>query len=82
MKKGRTAFHVPRRWWLCSLNLSEQLIEHPKEAVVVRTPKDLGDECSTLDQKFNGEFEAHKYKFGLAVSVLNPSGTNVGSTVM
>ena len=73
---------VPRRRRFGRLNLCKQLTEYPNQAVVVSTPEDLGNECSTPDQKLDGEFETHEDKLGLTVSVLDPSGTDVWSTVM
>ena len=78
--QGRT--RLPRRGWFGCLDLGKQLTEHPNQVVVVGTPENLRNEGSALDQKLDCKFQAHKHELGLAVGVLNPSSTDIGSTVM
>ena len=81
--RGQTgSITVPRRRRFRRLNFGEQLTEHPNQAVVVSTPEDLGDECAAFYQKLDCKFETHQHELGLAVSVLDPSGSNVWGAVM
>jgi hypothetical protein len=58
------------------------LIEHPEEIIVICATENFGDKDATFDQEFDGKFETHQYEFGLAKGILNPSRSNVGSTIV
>lgn len=73
---------IPRRWRLRRLDLSEKLVEHPDEVVIVRAPEDLRDECPALDEELRRELHTHEHELGLAVRVLDPGGTDVRRTVV
>lgn len=53
-----------------------------QQAVIVLTSEDLGDKTSTLGQKFCGKLQTLQNQLVLSERILNPSTTNVGSTVM
>jgi hypothetical protein len=46
------------------------------------TPENLGYKGTSFDEEFDREFEGHKDKLRLSVSILNPGSTNIGSTVV
>jgi len=73
---------APGRWRLRSLDLTEQLIEHPDQVVVIHTPEHLRYEGSSLDQKFYRKFQTHDDELGLTVCVLNPCRPYIGSSVV
>ena len=85
MSKGTCRYiidYVPRRRRLRSLDLAEELGEHPDEVVVVRLTEDLGDEGASLGEKFDGEFEGHEHECALRVRGLDPCRSDIGSTVV
>ena len=72
----------PRTGRLGRFHGLEQLSEDPHQAVVVLTPEDLGDKVSTFDQELGGKLQRLQNQLVLGESVLNPSGTDVGSTIV
>ena len=73
---------APGRRRLRSLNLPEQLIEHPDQVVVVCASEHFRDKCASFDEELHGQFQAHEHEFGLAVRILNPSRSDIRSTVV
>jgi len=73
---------IPGGWWLGSLDLFKELVENPDQVVIVDTTEDLGDKCSTLDQKLHCKLQAHEDELGLGVGVLNPCRSDVGGTIV
>ena len=73
---------IPGGGRLGGFDLPEELIEHPNEIVVIRTPKDFGNKCSAFVQKVHGKFETHEDELRLAVRVLDPGCSDIGGTVV
>lgn len=74
--------HIPRRGRFGCFYRLEKLTKDPEQAVIVLTSEDLGDKTSTLGQKFCGKLQTLQNQLVLSERILNPSTTNVGSTVM
>jgi hypothetical protein len=58
------------------------LIENPHQVVIVLTPENLGHKGTPFDEEFDCEFEGHKDELRLSVRILNPCGTDIGSTIV
>jgi hypothetical protein len=74
--------HVTGRRRLGSLNRCEELLEHPQQRVVVLGTENLGDESSALSQKLRGQLHRLKDQLCLREGILDPSGTDIGRTIV
>jgi hypothetical protein len=63
-------------------DLGEQLVEDPHQRVVVATSEDFCHERSSLLQELGGQLEGLQRQLALGESVLDPCGTDVGSSVV
>jgi hypothetical protein len=74
--------NISRRRRLGSLNGGEKLLENPQKGIVVLGAENFGDKASTLAQEISSQSQGLQNKFCLRESILYPSGTNVGSTIV
>jgi hypothetical protein len=78
----RLGGNVTRGGGLRSLDLLEELVENPKERVVVLGAEDLGDKSASRTEELNSKLEGAEDEPRLGVSVLLPGGTHVGRTIV
>lgn len=74
--------NAPRRRRLRRFHLPKELSEHPHEVVVIRASEDLGDKRATFGKELHGKLHTHEHQFRLAVSVLDPCCSDIGSTIV
>lgn len=77
-----TRVNIPRRGRFSRLYLAKELIKDPDEVIIVDGAEYFGHKCAAGRKKLDSKLQTHKHELALAIRILDPSCSNIWSTVM